>query len=208
MIVCDSYSKWLHVAYMNQTKAANVCNVLASVFAWWGTLPQMIVSDNGPPFESNEYMQFLTRYNIVVKHSPIYHAESNGFAERSVQIVKKAFKKVLDTKQVHDALSISRVINEFLLPYHNTPSTVTLKSPMEMLLSFKTRTSLSQCNPKANSPELSVGLFKEGEEVWVSFDKMPPVQGRVVRQLGPTRFSVNIAGVLKHCHVNQMVKSV
>lgn len=133
---------------MTQTKADNVCNVLSSVFSWWGTLPQMIVSDNGLPFNSDKYMQFLTRFNIVVKHTPVYHPESNGFAERSVQIVKKALKKVLDSKQVYDAMSISNVIYNFLLPYHNTPSTAPLKSPMELLLSFKTRTALSQCNPK------------------------------------------------------------
>ena len=51
---------------MLRTQASDVCGVLLSVFASWGHLPHTIFSDNGPPFNSDEYRRFLAQYNIVM----------------------------------------------------------------------------------------------------------------------------------------------
>ncbi|KAK3919184.1 hypothetical protein KUF71_008333 [Frankliniella fusca] len=53
LIVCDSFSKWLHVAYMPTTTASQLIIELMSVFAMFGP-PKYLVSDNGQPFDLND----------------------------------------------------------------------------------------------------------------------------------------------------------
>ncbi|KAK3923618.1 hypothetical protein KUF71_002026 [Frankliniella fusca] len=89
-LLYDCYSKWIHIQPMLTTVASAVNQVLFSLFSFWGCLPSVLVSDNGPPFCSIEFRDFLTRFNIVLKHSPVYHPLSNGLAERGVGIAKKS----------------------------------------------------------------------------------------------------------------------
>ena len=62
-------------------------------------LPKILVSDNEPPSDSAEYTQFCTRFctrfYIRILHSPPYSPQSNGLAERGVQIAKKGLEKLL-----------------------------------------------------------------------------------------------------------------
>ncbi|KAK3924061.1 hypothetical protein KUF71_002391, partial [Frankliniella fusca] len=95
-IFVDSYSKWIHIQPTLTTVASAVNQVLFSLFSFWGCLPSVLVSDNGPPFCSIEFRDFLTRFNIVLKHSPVYHPQSNGLAERGVGIAKKALEKMFE----------------------------------------------------------------------------------------------------------------
>ncbi|KAK9704550.1 hypothetical protein QE152_g27784 [Popillia japonica] len=56
-------------------------------------LPDMIVSDNGPPFNSADFAKFCQMNGISLLKSPPYHPQSNGSAERHVQIVKSALRE-------------------------------------------------------------------------------------------------------------------
>ncbi|CAH2094574.1 unnamed protein product [Euphydryas editha] len=71
----------------------NVIEELCGIFSYVG-LPVEIVSDNGPPFDSYRFINFCTKFNIKITKSPAYHPESNGFAERNVQIAKKALRVI------------------------------------------------------------------------------------------------------------------
>ena len=66
---------------MKTITAEATANGMGIVFVRYG-LPAQIVSDNGPPFLSAEYREFL-RQNCIqrVLVSP-YHPSSNGMAER------------------------------------------------------------------------------------------------------------------------------
>ncbi|UYV61405.1 hypothetical protein LAZ67_1004737 [Cordylochernes scorpioides] len=46
-------------------------------------LPQCLVSDNGPPFNSLEFKEFLRKNNVYHLTSPAYNPSSNGIAEVS-----------------------------------------------------------------------------------------------------------------------------
>ena len=127
------------------TNAASVIASLLNIFAFWG-LPSKIVSDIGPPFNSNEYHNFCTSLDISVAFSPIHRPQSNSVAERSVQICKKLLKKL---ESSHPKASISdwqTILSEFLSEYLNTPSTTFGKSPNQVL-SFSPRTPLSNLHP-------------------------------------------------------------
>ncbi|UYV67174.1 K02A2.6-like [Cordylochernes scorpioides] len=50
--------------------------------------PQVVVSDNGPPFFSSDFGDFLSKNGISHVTSPPYHPKSNGQAEVSVREVE------------------------------------------------------------------------------------------------------------------------
>ncbi|XP_034244764.1 uncharacterized protein K02A2.6-like [Thrips palmi] len=205
-VFADSFSKWIHVQRMSSMRAIDVIVVLTTVFSIFGD-PMSIISDNGPPFDSVEYVDFCTSRDIVVCHSPPYHPESNGFAERAVQIAKKSLEKLLldSHNNTPDDNTCDLIVNKFLTSYRNTPTTTTLKAPNEVLLSFKPVTSLSRLLPNFRSESAKKSEFRDGESVVVKLSKNhPPVKGTIVRRLGPTRYLVSFEGVLRKPHINQM----
>ncbi|XP_052131934.1 uncharacterized protein K02A2.6-like [Frankliniella occidentalis] len=213
-IYCDSFSKWLHIERMDVTTAPLVNEVLFNIFAFWGSLPSAIVSDNGPPFDSLLFREFLTRFNIVLKHSPVYHPASNSFAERGVGVAKRALEKLLeDLKLNHPELCtdsnplIKDRVNSFLFHHRNTPSSQTGKSPNEILLTFRPRTILSQCNPKLRSSLAhpnSFAKFEPQDKVFVKFPGKPTVDGLICRKTGPVTFDVLIGGRVVNVHGNYL----
>ncbi|XP_059061516.1 uncharacterized protein K02A2.6-like [Achroia grisella] len=91
-VVIDSTSKWLEVFQMTRTTAGAVVKTLRELFARFG-LPVEIVSDQGPPFTSSEFKNFLATNGIFQRYSPAYHPASNGAAENSVKLCKNVIRK-------------------------------------------------------------------------------------------------------------------
>ncbi|CAH2109094.1 unnamed protein product [Euphydryas editha] len=84
-ILLDSSSKWIEIFEVAKTNASSVIRILRSTFARFG-LPMEIVSDQGPPFTSVEFRDFLERNGIRQSLSPAYHPASNGAAENAVKL--------------------------------------------------------------------------------------------------------------------------
>ena len=138
LLIVDYYSRYIEVAGMNKGKRApDVINTLKDVFARHG-IPEEIRSDNGPPFDSSEFMHFAKEWDIHLSPSSPYYPQSNGEAERSVQTIKKILKKEKDKYQA-------------LLAYRSTPLQNGF-SPAELLMGRKLRTTVpvfhTQLQPK------------------------------------------------------------
>ena len=92
LVIVDSHSKWLEVRMVYSV--TSTIQELRSVFATHG-LPEIIVSDNGIAFTSNEFQEFISKNSICyIKPAP-YHPASNGLAERAVQTFKEGLKNWL-----------------------------------------------------------------------------------------------------------------
>lgn len=218
LVFCDAFSHWVHIQLMDGTTAPEVSVVLMQIFSMWGCLPTTLVSDNGPPFDSAEFLSFLSQLGVTSKRIPPYHPESNSLGERGVQIAKKGLEKMFEIDPVTNTViipltkvAVNLKIQHFLLNHHNTPCTVTLKSPNEMLLCFKPRTLLTLLNPSIR-PDASLpntlAHFREGDRVNVKLSpKVAPVPGTVIKQIGPNRYIVSMGGVLRHTHLNQMARA-
>ncbi|KAL5488848.1 hypothetical protein EMCRGX_G017861 [Ephydatia muelleri] len=146
LLIVDYYSKFIEVSRLSDTLSKTIITHTKSIFARHG-IPQKVRTDNGPQFSSREYKLFAEKWGFDhITTSPL-HPQSNGLAERSVQIIKRMLKKSLATGQ-------DVYLN--LLELRNT-SIGELGSPAQLLMSRRLQTSLpvkpAQLEPKVINPE-------------------------------------------------------
>ena len=143
LIMVDAHSKWPEViGPMKFTTAETTINAMRNIFARYG-LPTQVVSDNGPPFQSIEYENFLRQNGVQrILVSP-YHPSSNGLAERFVQ----TFKNALESSASDPSSSLQQRIQSFLLSYRSTEHATTKSSPARLFLQRELRTRLSCVRP-------------------------------------------------------------
>lgn len=145
LIIVDSFSKFMDVRILKGTKASDIIEHTESFFAYFGKAEE-VVTDNGPPFNSENFTLFLESYGVKVKKSPPYHPQSNGLAERGVRTVKEVFKKYL-IDQRFKALTLQRKVNKFLSNFRNSPCTITNATPAEKILCYVPHTRIGKVNP-------------------------------------------------------------
>lgn len=129
IMVVDYHSKFVEIKKLSSTNSESVTNSLTQIFRTHG-LPSTIHSDNGPPFDSSSFREFIERYNMKhVTSSPLY-PKSNGMVERAIQTVKSMLIK---TKMSRGDLNMA------VVEYNNTPKE-NHKTPSEMLMGRRLRT--------------------------------------------------------------------
>ena len=97
LLIVDYYSRFFEIAKLPSTTAKSVICHTKSIFARHG-IPNVIRSDNGPQFSSNEFKQFSQQWGFShISVSP-YHPQANGLAEKYVQIVKRLLTKANETQ--------------------------------------------------------------------------------------------------------------
>ena len=95
LILIDAHSKWMEVkAVINATSTVTI-DQMRSIFATHG-LPEMLVSNNGTVFTSDEFKSFTKQNGIHHVTSVPYHPASNGLAEKAVQTFKNFMKKSIN----------------------------------------------------------------------------------------------------------------
>ncbi|CAB3256144.1 unnamed protein product [Arctia plantaginis] len=170
-IIIDAHSKWIEAEKIKSTSASAVCDSLRSHFSRFG-LPKRIVSDNGPPFTSAAFSQYLE--NNGIKHTlvPPYHPSSNGAAENAVRTIKRVLKKAELERE-----DINKALNRFLFMYRNTEQGTTGCEPAVALLGRRLRGRLDLLRPDAAERVRARQLTEE--------QRARNVPLRVVEQNGP-----------------------
>ncbi|XP_060881762.1 uncharacterized protein K02A2.6-like [Metopolophium dirhodum] len=123
LIMTDIFTKWPEVAEMKIMNSCSVIEKLREIFARFG-LPNKIVSDNGPQFRSEEFIQFCKNNMIRFVTSPPYHPATNGSAENAVKSLKNGILKAVKDKK-NKNVSLNTLIQRYLLVYRNTPHWIT-----------------------------------------------------------------------------------
>ncbi|XP_062589262.1 uncharacterized protein K02A2.6-like [Saccostrea cucullata] len=222
LVIVDSYSKWLEVIPVKSTTSSNTIEKLRTWFASVG-IPEEIVSDNGPQFTSSEFQDFMKHSGVKHTLVPPYHPQSNGLAERGVQILKKALKR-----QDFDGhrWSLQQRLANFLLRYRITPHSTTGTSPAELFLKRQLRTRLSCIKPNLRESvekkqqkmkeqhdggQCKVREFQGGEQVQVKTtipgQKWKWISGVIHRKLGPLTYLVRVGKRIRYCHVDHLLAS-
>ena len=106
----DHYSDYIELDSLSGNSSANsVIRAMKRQFARHG-IPDELITDNGPQFESHEYSRFAREYGFTIVKSSPYYSRENGKAESAVKIAKNILKK---SRKEDPYLS--------LLAYRNTP---------------------------------------------------------------------------------------
>ena len=143
LLLVDAHSKWIEVRPVNNATSTITIDQLRSIFATHG-LPEMLVTDNGTVFTSDEFNRFTKQNGIRHVRSAPYHPASNGLVERAVQTFKNFMKKMKEG-------SIEANVSRFLLQYRITPHSTTGISPAEMLMGRRPRSCLDLIVPDMSS---------------------------------------------------------
>ena len=137
LVAVDYFSDYLEIDLLPDTTASTVINCLQQHFSRHG-IPDVVISDNGPQFRSAEFNAFATEWEFEHLTSSAYHSQSNGKAESAVKIAKTMLKK---------AKRSGRNIWKSLLDWRNTPTVSMGSSPVQRLMSRRTRHSLPLSKP-------------------------------------------------------------
>ena len=94
ILICDYFSKF---PYMFSCKISwgSLKDHLIELFANEG-YPKEIISDNGSPFNSQEFAEFLSSHGVRHTTSSPHYPQSNGFIEHQIQTVKNLLYKAVD----------------------------------------------------------------------------------------------------------------
>lgn len=209
LIVVDPYSKWPEVKIVRTTSSECAIKALREIFAEQG-LPEVLVSDNGTAFTSEDFKTFMKCNGIRHILTPPYSPSSNGQAERFVQTVKNKLKSLAGT-------DMDIILPRLLFGLRSAPSSVTGKTPAEMLNKRRFRTRFDILHPLSTKPiserqiesnrEVPVRTFRLKDKVWLrNYTRGEKwVKGEVFRIKGPVRFLVKMVdGPIVTRHINQL----
>ena len=95
LVIVDYFSRYPEVQKLKSTTTQSIVNTLKAAFARH-SIPEILRSDNGPQFSSQEFKSFANKYNFQQNISRPHFPSSNGQAERAVQTVKNLLKNSTD----------------------------------------------------------------------------------------------------------------
>ena len=129
LVVCDYYSNFIEVENIT---TAGITKALKTMFAR-NDVPDMLVSDNGPQFASEEFSMFAKKWGFEHVISSPHYPQSNGKVKNAVKTVKRLFTKCKESGK-----------SEFLalLDWTNTPTEGIGTSPAQRFLGRRCKTLL------------------------------------------------------------------
>jgi ribonuclease HI len=92
LITVDWKSGWFTARSLKRSDSASIIRELREQFMCTA-VPVVLFSDNGPPFNSEEFANFCRRWGIKHQTSSPYHAQSNSYAENAVKSAKSLLRK-------------------------------------------------------------------------------------------------------------------
>ena len=144
LLIVDFTSRFPIVCKLKSKTAKHVASHFSEVFGEYGW-PGTLLTDNGPCYASHELKHLML--DMSVKHitSSPHYPQSNGLAEKYVQIVKNLFIKAHEEGTNYQ---------KALMIYQNTPLDDSLLSPMQILQGRAARSDL----PMSYAAKVKFGL--------------------------------------------------
>ena len=144
LLVVDYTSRFPVVHKLTSMTGQHIAShfkLICSEYGW----PETLISDNGPCCTSEVFTNLMREYNVSHITSLPHYPQSNGLAEKYVQLVKNLF---------YNAKEEGKYLFKCLMVYHNTLLSNSLHSPMQILTSRYARSNL----PIMNAARKQLGL--------------------------------------------------
>ncbi|CAB4022735.1 PREDICTED: uncharacterized protein K02A2.6-like [Paramuricea clavata] len=142
LVAVDRYSRFPEVEIVHSTRASTVIPKLDKMFSVHG-IPDTLISDNGPPFNGDDYARYLKALGIQAKFSTPYWPQGNATVERFMRPLGKALKTA-----TLEGRPWKQELNRFLLQYRATPHCTTGVPPSELLFNRVIKGKLPVINSK------------------------------------------------------------
>ena len=160
LVTVDYYSNFWEIDYLPDTKSTTVIKKLKAHFSRQG-IPDILFSDNGPQFSSQEFQKFSRLWEFQHRTSSPGYPQSNGKAESAVKTAKRLmYKAKADGRDPYLAI----------LDHRNTPSQGMDTSPAQRLLSRRTKTLLpttaSLLQPKVSDVQKELQMKRNRQCVY------------------------------------------
>ena len=121
LLIIDYFSKDIFIEEMRRTTAESTINIFRNIFST-ESAPKILITDNGPPFNSSEFKCFSQQSNFQHITSSPNHPQSDGQAERAVQTVKQCMARCkqdgTDWKQALLELQATPIDKDLPSPVH------------------------------------------------------------------------------------------
>ena len=140
LLVIDDYSRFPFVEPVSSTSASAVIPKLDQLFATFGT-PRIVKSDNGPPFNSDEFATFAQVLGFRHRKVTPLWPRANGEVERFVKTLKKSIKAAKT-----EGKNWRKVLQSFLRNYRTTPHATTGTAPSVLLMKRAVRNKIPQAD--------------------------------------------------------------
>jgi hypothetical protein len=107
LVITDYFTKWVEVILMKSVTLKDVINFVKEHVIHRFGIPQIITTDGGSVFISEEFRKFDADMGIKLIRSSPYYAQANGQAEASNQSLVKLIKRKIDEhpRRWHEVLS-------------------------------------------------------------------------------------------------------
>ena len=130
LLVVDYFSRYPEVIQLTSTTSKSVISSLKSIFSRHG-IPSVLMSDNGPQFDSSDMKEFANTYGFNHITSSPHYPQRNGLVERTVKTIKALLRHTNDPYLA-------------LLSYRSTPLPWCNFSPSELSMGRKVKTDIPQ----------------------------------------------------------------
>ena len=142
LLTVDYMSKFIEVDKLHDLSSKTTKETLMRQLAEHG-LPEILRTDNGPQYSSEEFKRFCAERHIThVTSSPNY-PQSNGEAERAVQTVKRLWAKTSDKYMA-------------LLDYRSTPMESCGLSPAQLSMGRRPRNKIPIATELLNPKQIDL----------------------------------------------------
>ncbi|KAJ1136977.1 hypothetical protein NDU88_003390 [Pleurodeles waltl] len=139
LVVIDDFSKYPEVEMLDMTTAGQVIPCLEKVMATHGLI-QELRTENGLPFSSQEFAEYLAKHGVVQRKITPCWPEGNGEAERFMRTLNKVLRIA-----VAKAHNVDCALYAFLRYYRLTPQTTTKISPSALCMNRQVEDTIPQC---------------------------------------------------------------
>ena len=136
LLVVDYTSRFPVVCMLSSMTGFHIANQCKLIFSEYGC-PETLISDNGPCYTPQAFTSVMKSYNVNHINSSLHYPQSNGLAQKYVQIVRSLFYKGKEE---------SKHFYKCLMIYHNTPLTGSLWPPVQILQGRNARCDMSMSN--------------------------------------------------------------
>lgn len=219
LVIVDALTKWPEIYCTSSMTASVTISKFQETTARFG-MPDVVVTDNGTQFDSSTFKGYCDKNGIEHIRIPPFHSQSNGQAERFVDTLKRALKKM-------DDIGIEDALQTFLYTYRYTPnkSVQDGKSPAEAMIGRKLRTSMDLLRPSQQYFRVNTQQdeqynrahssqerwFKPGDEVYAEIhirNERFWAEGRIIERKGSVTYNVFLddsrrRGLIRS-HTNQL----